>query len=79
MLKKRITEEYVDDSCKILEDKLKRELLNSSTSESSKMERIAAEILGKMKFLEDSLSEKSKNHKKLIKDLEELYQHPNKF
>jgi len=54
MLKKRITEEYVDDSCKILEDKLKRELLNSSTSESSKMERIAAEILGKMKFLEDS-------------------------
>lgn len=26
MLKKRITEEYVDDSCKALEDKIKREV-----------------------------------------------------
>lgn len=72
MLKKRITEEYVDDSCKVLEDKIRRELLNTSNSDGSRMERITAEILGKMKFLEDSQSEKSKNHKKLIKDLEEI-------
>lgn len=72
MLKKRITEEYVDDSCKVLEDKIRRELLNTSTSDGSRMERITAELLGKMKFLEDQQSEKSKNHKKLIKDLEEI-------
>jgi len=54
MLKKRITEEYVDDSCKVLEDKIRRELLNNSTSDGNRMERITAELLGKMKFLEDS-------------------------
>lgn len=45
---------------------------NSVTNDADKIERISAELLGKMKFLEDQQSEKNKSQKKLLKDLEDL-------
>lgn len=40
-------------------------------AEADKNERIAAELLGRMKLLEDTQNEKYKNQKKLHKDFEE--------
>ncbi|KAL4446473.1 hypothetical protein ABPG74_001214 [Tetrahymena malaccensis] len=72
MMKKRITEDYVDDSIKALEDKIRREVITLAQSDTEKIERLSAEIISKMKIMEDSQAEKLKQVKKQIKDLEDL-------
>ncbi|KAL4485655.1 hypothetical protein ABPG72_010917 [Tetrahymena utriculariae] len=72
MMKKRITEDYVDDSIKALEDKIRREVITLAQSDTEKIERLSAEIISKMKIMGDSQAEKLKQIKKQIKDLEDL-------
>ncbi|EGR30463.1 scp-like extracellular protein, putative [Ichthyophthirius multifiliis] len=72
MLKKRITEEYVDDSCIALEEKLKRDVFSLIQNDSDKIERIEVQLNSKMKQIEDLQCEKQKSIKKQLKDLEDL-------
>jgi hypothetical protein len=63
MLKKRITQEYVDDSIQGLEEKLTRDILSKIKIDGDRMEKIYDELNLKIKSTESNLLEKIKSAK----------------
>lgn len=71
LLRKRINDEYVDFTVRNSEDKLMKLINNISGGDMEQFEIMKADLERKIKLLDETLSEKLKNTKKQMKDIEE--------
>lgn len=71
IIKRRITIEYVNDSCKALEEKLKRELANQNSFDKEKLEKSCLELQSKLAIIENKLQEKLNANKQSLKEVQD--------
>jgi chromosome segregation ATPase len=70
LLRSRINDTYVDDSIRMLEERLKKEMENITLGNTETFERGIRELTQRVKQCEDQIEEKASNLKKNIKEVE---------
>ena len=70
-IKRRVTEDYVNDCMRLFEDRLKKDQLSHLSIDQGKIDKVFIELRAKIGSLETQLTDKHKQNRKSIKDIED--------
>ena len=70
-IKRRVTEDYVNDCMRVFEDRLKKDQLSHLSIDQVKIDKIFHELRSKIGSLETQLTDIHKQNRKSIKNIED--------